>query len=112
MLKLNTRLPFEPDPHTNALAKAFLSQSIPYRYQPNIEECTTAAEIWSIFIELYGTRSREQELQFEAEILRLLKLSTETIDEFIEKFENQLSKVRAQQDPPLDDARRHDFGDV
>jgi len=91
-------IPFKPDSHINALAKAFLSQSIPYRYQPAIEDCASAAEIWAIFIERYGTRSREEELRYESELLSLVKLSTETIDTFIEKFDNLLSSIRAQQD--------------
>jgi len=90
---------FIPDPHTTALAKAFLTQSIPYRYQPNIESCTTAAQSWSVFIELYGMRSREIELNYEQDMLNLTKLLTESIDDFIDKFENKLSEVRAQQDP-------------
>ena len=98
-LDLGEQPEFVPDPHTTALAKAFLTQSIPYRYRPNIKSCTTAAQIWSVFIELYGMRSQEIELNYEQDMLNLTKLSTESIDDFIDKFENKLSEVRAQQDP-------------
>jgi hypothetical protein len=91
--------PFTADPSISARAKAFLSQSIDFKYQPSIESCTTAAEIWTVFLQRYGTKSREDELRLEAELLSLVKLSTETLDEFIEKFDNKISAIRAQQEP-------------
>src|SRR5438046_1943169 len=90
---------FSPDASITARAKAFLSQSIEFRYQPSIETCETAAEIWSVFLQRYGQRSRDDELRLEAELLSLLKLSTETLDEYIEKFDNLISSIRAQQEP-------------
>jgi len=84
---------FVPEPHTTALAKAFLTQSIPYLYQPNIESCTTAEQTWSVFLELYGMRSQEIELNYELDTLNLTKLSTESINDFIDKFENELSEL-------------------
>src|SRR5271169_1501453 len=90
---------FFPDASITARAKAFLSQSIEFKYQPSIESCNTAAEIWSVFLQRYGQRSRDDELRLEAELLSLLKLSTETLDEYIEKFDNIISSIRAQQEP-------------
>ena len=90
---------FTPDASIAARAKAFLSQSIEFRYQPSIETCETASEIWSVFLQRYGQRSRDDELRLEAELLSLLKLSTETLDEYIEKFDNIISSIRAQQEP-------------
>src|SRR5579862_1351506 len=58
---------FTPDPATSARAKAFISQSIDYRYQPAIEHCTSAADIWSVLMARYGQRSRDDELRLEAE---------------------------------------------
>jgi hypothetical protein len=95
----STTTPFRPDPSISARAKAFLSQSIEYKYQPSIETCTSAAEIWTVFLQRYGQRSRDDELRLEAEMLSLTKLSTQTLDEFIEKFDDLLSSIRAQQDP-------------
>src|SRR5271167_2388398 len=80
-------------------AKAFLSQSIEFKYQPSIENCDTAAEIWSVFLQRYGQRSRDDELRLEAELLSMIKLSTETLDDYIEKFDNIISSIRAQQEP-------------
>lgn len=91
--------PFIPDASITARAKAFLSQSIEFKYQPSIETCTSAAEILSVFPQRYGQRSRDDELRLEAELLSLVKLSTETLDEYIEKFDNLISSVRAQQEP-------------
>ena len=90
---------FTPDASIAARAKAFLSQSIEFRYQPSIENCDTAAEIWSVFLQRYGQRSRDDELRLEAELLSMIKLSTETLDEYIEKFDNIISSIRAQQEP-------------
>src|SRR5271169_2435557 len=90
---------FFPDASITARAKAFLSQSIEFKYQPSIESCETAAEIWSVFLQRYGQRSRDDELRLEAELLSLIKLSTETLDEYIEKFDNIISSIRAQQEP-------------
>jgi hypothetical protein len=90
--------PFVADPSISARAKAFLSQSIDFKYQPSIESCKTAAEIWTVFLQRYGTKSREDELRLEAELLSLVKLSTETLDEFIERFDNKISAIRAQQE--------------
>src|SRR5579859_7396693 len=98
---------FTPDASTTARAKAFLSQSIEFRYQPSIETCETAAEIWTVFLQRYGQRSRDDELRLEAELLSLIKLSTQTLDEYIEKFYNIISSIRAQQEPNqrLDDRK-------
>ena len=90
---------FIPDASTSARAKAFLSQSIEFRYQPSIESCETAAEIWTVFLQRYGQRSRDDELRLEAELLSLVKLSTQTLDEYIEKFDAIISSIRAQQEP-------------
>src|SRR5271170_4791905 len=95
----STSTDFSPDAAITARAKAFLSQSIEFRYQPSIETCETAAEIWSVFLQRYGQRSRDDELRLEAELLSLIKLSTETLDEYIEKFDNIISSIRAQQEP-------------
>lgn len=94
-----TSTSFDPDATITVRAKAFLSQSIEFRYQPSIETCETAAEIWSVFLQRYGQRSRDDELRLEAELLSLIKLSTETLDEYIEKFDNIISSIRAQQEP-------------
>jgi hypothetical protein len=94
-----TSTSFNPDATITVRAKAFLSQSIEFRYQPSIETCETAAEIWSVFLQRYGQRSRDDELRLEAELLSLIKLSTETLDEYIEKFDNIISSIRAQQEP-------------
>src|SRR5207248_1719709 len=119
-----TNITFSPDASVVARAKAFLSQSIEFKYQPSIETCETAAEIWSVFLHRYGVqlralahhlviaghiwsvflhrygqRSRDDELRLEAELLSLLKLSTETLDEYIEKFDNLISSIRTQQEP-------------
>lgn len=61
---------FTPDPATSAHAKAFLSQSINHQYQSAIERCTSAAEIWSVFLDRYGQRSRDDELRLEAPLPR------------------------------------------
>lgn len=90
---------FTPDASISARAKAFLSQSIEFKYQPSIENCETAAEIWSVFLQRYGQRSRDDELRLEAELLSMVKLSTETLDQYIEKFDNIISSIRAQQEP-------------
>jgi len=90
---------FTPDPSISARAKAFLSQSIDFKYQPSIESCTSAAQIWAVFLQRYGTKSREDELRLESELLSLVKLSTETLDDFIERFDNKISAIRAQQEP-------------
>src|SRR5579859_1975018 len=90
---------FTPDVSTSARAKAFLSQSIEFRYQPSIESCETAAEIWKVFLQRHGQRSRDDELRLEAELLSLVKLSPQTLDEYIEKFDAIISSIRAQQEP-------------
>src|SRR5271169_92182 len=84
---------FTPDASIAARAKVFLSQSIEFKYQPSIENCDTAAEIWSVFLQRYGQRSRDDEL------LSMNKLSTDTLDEYLEKFDNIISSIRAQQEP-------------
>src|SRR5271170_8487639 len=94
-----TSTSFNPDATITVRTKAFLSQSIEFRYQPSIETCETAADIWSVFLQRYGQRSRDDELRLEAELLSLIKLSTETLDEYIEKFDNIISSIRAQQEP-------------
>jgi len=45
--KTDESTPFIADPSISARAKAFLSQSIDFKYQPSIESCTSAAEIWT-----------------------------------------------------------------
>jgi gag-polypeptide of LTR copia-type len=90
---------FTPDPATRARAKAFLSQSIDYRYRSAIETCTSAAEIWSVFLARHGQCSRDDELRLEAELLSLVKLSTQTLDQFTERFDDLISSIRAQQEP-------------
>src|SRR5579859_7026710 len=49
-----TSTTFTPDASISARTKAFLSQSIEFRYQPFIETCETAAEIWTVFLQRYG----------------------------------------------------------
>ena len=89
---------FTPDPITSARVKAFLTQSIDFRYQAAIEHCTSAAEIWSVFQARYGQRSRDDELRLEAELLSLVKLSTQTLDQYIERFDDLIASIRAQQE--------------
>src|SRR5271170_1984503 len=90
---------FTPDPTVSAHAKAFLSQSVQYSHRASIEGCDNTAEIWTVFLQRYGQRSRDDELRLKAELLSLVKLSTESIDEYIEKFDNIISSIRAQQEP-------------
>src|SRR5579859_1902391 len=94
-----TYIIFTPDASISARAKAFLSQLIEFRYQPSIETCETAAKIWTVFLQRYGQRSRDDELRLEAELLSLIKLSTQTLDEYIEKFDNIISSIHARQEP-------------
>jgi hypothetical protein len=89
---------FTPDPATSARVKAFLSQSIGIKHRSAIHGCTTAAEIWSVFVQRYGQRTRDDELRLEAELLSYVKLSSESLDDYIERFGNIISRIRAQQD--------------
>ena len=88
---------FTPDPLIAASAKAFLTQSIEFKYQTAIDRCETAADIWSVLLERYGTRTRDDELRLESELMTLTKLPTDTIDDFLMKFDDLISKIRAQQ---------------
>jgi len=90
---------FTPDPTVSARAKAFLSQSVQYSHRASIEGCDNTAEIWTVFLQRYGQRSRDDELRLEAELLSLVKLSTQSLDEYIEKFDDIISSIRAQQEP-------------
>jgi hypothetical protein len=90
---------FTPDASISARAKAFLTQSLDYKYRFGLEKCTSAAEIWEIFLVRYGQRSRDDELRLEAELLSLVKSATQTLDQYIEKFDNLISNIRAQQEP-------------
>jgi hypothetical protein len=92
-----TAPPFTPDGTTSARAKAFLSQSIPMEYVSSIESCTTAAQIWTTFLQRYGSRSREDELRLEAQLLEMTKSTTVTVDEHIQSFDDLLSAIKAQQ---------------
>src|SRR5277367_4378883 len=80
-------------------AKAFLSQSIPLEHKASIEECTTAADVWLVFEQRYGSRTREDELRLEQEVLDTVKLASDTIDQHIQKFHNLIAALRAQQEP-------------
>src|SRR5204863_3210524 len=88
---------FVPNPVITARAKAFLSQSIPLKYKSSIELFTTAAQIWSSFLMRYGTKTRDDELRLEQDLLELLKLPSDTIDAHIQKFDDLLSALHAQQ---------------
>src|SRR5579859_7101348 len=80
-------------------AKAFLSQSIPLEHKASIEECKTAADIWLVFQQRYGSQTREDELRLEQEVLDTVKLASDTIDEHIQKFHDLIAAMRAQQEP-------------
>jgi hypothetical protein len=80
-------------------AKAFLSQSIPLEHKASIEECKTAADIWLVFRQRYGSRTREDELRLEQEVLDTVKIATDSIDQHIQKFHNMIAALRAQQEP-------------
>jgi len=88
---------FVPNPVITARAKAFLSQSIPLKYKSSIELFTTATQIWSSFLMRYGTKTRDDELRLEQDLLELLKLPSDTIDAHIQKFDDLLSALHAQQ---------------
>src|SRR5579859_7200731 len=80
-------------------AKAFLSQSIPLEHKASIEECKTAADIWLVFQQRYGSQTHEDELRLEQEVLDTVKLASDTIDEHIRKFHDLIAAMRAQQEP-------------
>jgi hypothetical protein len=88
-------------------AKAFLSQSIPREHKASIEGCDTAADIWLAFQQRYGTRTREDELRLEQELLDTVKRATDTIDQHIQMFDNLIAALKAQQEPSqrYDDAK-------
>src|SRR5580692_3655039 len=98
---------FTPDPSITARAKAFLTQSIDFKFQSAIRDCSSASQIWSIFLARYGQRSRDDELRLEAELMSLVKLPTQTLDQYIDRFDDLIANIRAQQDPahPWDDRK-------
>src|SRR5579859_2493733 len=77
-------------------AKTFLSQSISLEHKASIEECKTSADIWLVFQQRYGSRTREDKLCLEQEVLDNVKLASDTIDEHIRKFHDLITAMRGQ----------------
>ena len=92
-----TTRPSELDPRIVIQAKAFLNQSIPYEYKAGLEECTTAAEIWLALQQRYASKSREDELRLEGQLLDFKKSATDSIDQHIAKFDILIASIIAQQ---------------
>ena len=85
---------FTPDLTVSARVKAFLSQSVQYSHRAYIDGCDNAGMvIWTIFLQRYSQTSRDDELRLEAELLSLVKLSTQSLDEYIEKFDDIISSI-------------------
>ena len=88
---------FEPDPRILVQSKTFLSQSIPYEHKAGIEHCKSAAEIFRSLQQRYGTSSREDELRLESQLMSTRKLGADTIDQHINKVEDLIAAIMAQQ---------------
>jgi len=78
-------------------AKAFLNQSISYEYKAGLEDCTTAAQIWLALQQRYASKSREDELRLEGQLLDFKKSATDSIDQHIAKFDILIASIMAQQ---------------
>jgi Reverse transcriptase (RNA-dependent DNA polymerase)/gag-polypeptide of LTR copia-type len=85
------------DPLIVIQAKAFLNQSISYEHKAGLEECTTAAQIWLALEQRYASKSREDELRLEGQLLDFKKIAADSIDRHIAKFDSLIASVIAQQ---------------
>ena len=61
------------DPMVTIQSTAFLNQSISYEHISAIRQCKTAHEIWLTPQQRYASRSREEEVRLESQILELRK---------------------------------------
>jgi hypothetical protein len=99
------------DPETTIQTTAFLSQSIPLEHKAAIRQCKTAHDIWRIFQQRYASKTREDEVRLEAQLIDLKKSSTETLDQHITKFDNLIAAIRDQQpaDRQYDDIKINQY---
>jgi hypothetical protein len=90
---------FKFDPRIALKFRAFLSHSIPFEDESGIEHYETAAEIYASLKEQHGSRTREDELRLEIQLIHLRKTGSDSIDDHIAKFKTLIASVMAQQDP-------------
>jgi hypothetical protein len=74
-------------------AFAFLQQSIPLKYGISLANATTPWDIWTSLQQRYTTKSREDEVRLEGQLLNLVKDPKMSLDDHIEKFETLISTI-------------------
>ena len=84
------------DPRIDAHARALLTEAIPDEYHAMIEDCTTAVQIWNALKTQFALQTEEDLIRMKTEFYTIVKLPSETIDQYITKFENQLAALRSQ----------------
>ena len=99
------------DPEITILSTAFLSQSIPYEYKVAIRQCETAHDIWRIFEQRYASKTREDEVRLEAQLLDFKKSAGDTLEQHITKFDNLIASIMDQQpsDRQYDDVKINQY---
>src|SRR5205814_6165119 len=73
------------------------TQSTSYEDKTSIKHCKSAAEIFRSHQQRYGTSSREDELRLKMQLISTRKLGTDTIDQHINKVEDLIAAIMAQQ---------------
>ena len=102
---------FNPDPDTAIETMAFLSQSISYEHKFAIRLSKTAYDIWRTLQQRYASKTREDEVRLEAQLLDLRKSSKDTLDQHIAKFDDLVASIMDQQpsDRQYDDVKVNQY---
>lgn len=87
------------DPEIENQAISLLDQSIPNQYGGVITRCNTAADIWAALQEHYAKRSIEDLMRLKNQLSSTRKTANETIDQYIDRFNNLINAIMAQQTP-------------
>jgi len=87
------------DPEIENQAISLLDQSIPNQYGGIVTRCNTAAEIWTVLKEHYAKQSIEDLMRLKNQLSSTKKTANETIDQYIDRFNNLINAIMAQQTP-------------
>lgn len=87
------------DPEIENQPMCLLDQSIPNQYGGIVTRCKTTADIWSTLEEHYAKHSIEDLMRLKHQLSSIKKTANETIDQYIDKFNNLVNAIIAQQTP-------------